>query len=191
MTKLNLTGSALVYSTYLGGATGNDLGLGIAVDGNGNAYVVGHTQSADFPTTAGAYQEENGGIYDAFIVKIAGAPTVGKITGGGSIDLAGELGTFGFVVQRKAADAAIQGDLSYVDHASGATVHSVTFDSFSIAGATATFGGTCTSNGAPCTFTVDVADGGEPGAADTFAISVSGGPIEGGVLRSGNIQIHQ
>ena len=60
-----------------------------------------------------------------------------------------------------------------------------------IAGNTATFGGACTNDGAPCTFTVNVMDNGEPGATDTFTISVSGGPTEGGSLRSGNILIHQ
>ena len=53
MTKLNPTGTALVYSTYLGG-TGDDAGSGIAVDSAGNAYVTGSTDSTDFPTTAGA-----------------------------------------------------------------------------------------------------------------------------------------
>src|SRR5207249_2011420 len=47
--KLNATGSALVYSTYLGGSAG-DVAYGIAVDSSGNAYVAGYTQSADFPT---------------------------------------------------------------------------------------------------------------------------------------------
>ena len=42
MTKLNPTGTALVYSTYLGG-TGDDTGSGIAVDTAGNAYVTGDT----------------------------------------------------------------------------------------------------------------------------------------------------
>lgn len=46
--KLNSTGSALIYSTYLGG-TGNDEGNSIAVDSQGNAYVTGYTTSADFP----------------------------------------------------------------------------------------------------------------------------------------------
>ncbi len=49
ITKLNATGSALVYSTYLGGS-GNDTGYGIAVDSSGNAYVTGYTTSPDFPT---------------------------------------------------------------------------------------------------------------------------------------------
>ena len=55
VTKLNATGSGLVYSTYLGGS-GSDLGQGIAVDGAGSAYVTGDTTSTDFPTTAGAAQ---------------------------------------------------------------------------------------------------------------------------------------
>jgi hypothetical protein len=55
VTKLNRSGSALVYSTYLGG-TDFDLALGITVDEGGNAYVVGLTQSGNFPTTLGAFQ---------------------------------------------------------------------------------------------------------------------------------------
>jgi beta-propeller repeat-containing protein len=186
--ELNSTGSGLVYSTYLGG-NGNDLGLGIAVDPLGNAYVVGTTQSTDFPTSPNAYQDANAGIYDAFVAKI-GAPTIGKVTGGGSVDVAGGIGTFGFMVQRQAADASIRGNLEYVSHASGVTLHSVLFTWFHIDDMRATFGGTCTSGGAPCTFTVEVMDNGEAGVADTFTISVSGGPTEGGTLRSGNIQIH-
>jgi len=59
VTKLNATGSALVYSTYLGGAgdTSADLGGGIAVDASGNAYVTGTACGAsDFPVTPGAFQ---------------------------------------------------------------------------------------------------------------------------------------
>jgi hypothetical protein len=55
VTKINPDGSALVYSTYLGNGTWN-WGSGIAVDGSGNAYVVGGTFSPDFPTTPGAFQ---------------------------------------------------------------------------------------------------------------------------------------
>jgi hypothetical protein len=83
--KLNPSGSALVYSTYLGGsggfvartpdfaAYGGDVALGLAVDGNGNAYVTGATASSNFPVTAGAYQTTNasatnsGAYYNAFV----------------------------------------------------------------------------------------------------------------------------
>ena len=187
VTKLAPDGGSLVYSTYLGG-TGNDLGLGIAVDLLGNAYVAGTSGSPDFPTTPGAYQLTNAGGYDGFVVKI-GAASVGKITGGGSIPVAGDIGTFGFTVQRATADGPIHGDLQYVNHATGARVHSVTFNSFSVADTTATFGGTCLKNDVPCTFTVQVTDNGQP-ITDTFSITVSGAPKEGGTLRSGNIQIH-
>ena len=71
MTKLNASGTALVYCTYLGG-NGNDLiGNGIAVDGSGNAYVTGGTTSTNFPTTAGAFQTSLGGCqYNAFVTKL-------------------------------------------------------------------------------------------------------------------------
>lgn len=55
VTKLNAAGTALIYSTYLGG-TGGNYGRGIAVDSTGNAYVTGITLSSDFPVTCGAFQ---------------------------------------------------------------------------------------------------------------------------------------
>ncbi|HEX7333081.1 MAG TPA: SBBP repeat-containing protein [Pyrinomonadaceae bacterium] len=55
VTKLNSQGSALVYSTYLGGS-GSDTARGIAVDLTGNAYITGFTSSIDFPLVAGAIQ---------------------------------------------------------------------------------------------------------------------------------------
>jgi Beta-propeller repeat len=70
VTKLNPTGSALVYSTYLGGATSIDDALGIAVEGAGSAYVVGETSSTDFPTTAGAFRRSNSGGDDAYVTKL-------------------------------------------------------------------------------------------------------------------------
>jgi hypothetical protein len=55
VTKLNSSGSALVYSSYLGGSS-FDSGQDIALDAAGNAYVTGWTMSSDFPTTLGAFQ---------------------------------------------------------------------------------------------------------------------------------------
>ncbi len=52
VTKLNSTGTALSYSTFLGGRS-YDGGYGIAVDSSGSAYVTGYTRSANFPTTSG------------------------------------------------------------------------------------------------------------------------------------------
>jgi hypothetical protein len=67
VTKLNSGGSALVYSTYLGGST-EDLGLGIAVDFSGSAYVTGFAQSRNFPTS-NALQATMHGVNDAFVTK--------------------------------------------------------------------------------------------------------------------------
>ncbi|MGO9274542.1 MAG: SBBP repeat-containing protein [Terriglobia bacterium] len=72
--KLNPTGSALVYSTYLGGSS-YDEGDGIAVDAAGNAYVTGYTTSTDFPT-ANPFQANCGAcnpsldVGDAFVAKL-------------------------------------------------------------------------------------------------------------------------
>ena len=68
--KLNPLGSALVYGTYLGG-TGSDIGLAIAIDGSGGAYVTGGTFSADFPITLGAAQLILGGDRDAFVTRLS------------------------------------------------------------------------------------------------------------------------
>src|SRR5207247_2710989 len=65
------SGTALVYSTYLGGSD-FDHGQGIAVDGFGNAYITGHTESDDFPIRA-AFQSvhrDAEGITDAFVTKL-------------------------------------------------------------------------------------------------------------------------
>src|SRR5262249_45600795 len=67
--------ATLAYSTYLGGSGSGgdsfgDEGHGIAVDGSGNAYIIGDTDSADFPTTRGAFQTSDGGDYDAFVSKL-------------------------------------------------------------------------------------------------------------------------
>ena len=74
ITKLSASGSALVYSTYLGG-TRDDCAYGIAVDSSGNAYVTGHTESSDFPTQNPYQGSFAGGYYwgcgDVFITKLS------------------------------------------------------------------------------------------------------------------------
>jgi hypothetical protein len=70
VSKLNATGSALVYSSYLGGS-GDDTGSGVAVDAAGNFYVMGWTNSSNFPTIPGAFQTTYGGNGDAFVTEIS------------------------------------------------------------------------------------------------------------------------
>lgn len=71
VTKLNVAGSALVYSTYLGGST-SDSGLGIALDSAGNAYLTGITRSTDFPMV-NALDNSRGGASDVFVSKLNAA----------------------------------------------------------------------------------------------------------------------
>jgi len=71
VTKLNPTGSGLVYSTFLGGSE-YDIGTSITVDGSGSAYLTGLTYSSNFPITPGAFDTTyNGGNFDAFVVKMS------------------------------------------------------------------------------------------------------------------------
>lgn len=74
MAELDPTGTAIVYSTYLGGS-GADMGYGIAIDGAGNAYVAGATSSPSFPGVSGSsLQPANAGGAngdDAFLTKIS------------------------------------------------------------------------------------------------------------------------
>ena len=69
VTELNSSGSALVYSSYLGGSS-VDYGNAIAVSSSGAAYIAGYTASTDFPLVA-PIQAANAGAYDAFVVEVA------------------------------------------------------------------------------------------------------------------------
>ncbi|HEV2177808.1 MAG TPA: choice-of-anchor D domain-containing protein [Terriglobia bacterium] len=88
VTKVDPTGSTLVYSTYLGGS-GTEFGYGIAVDASDDAYVTGSTTSFDFPTTPGAFQTRNAGSYDASVTELnpAGStPIYSTFLGGSGVD---------------------------------------------------------------------------------------------------------
>src|SRR6185295_17452631 len=67
LTKLNAAGSALVFSTFLGGS-GFDSAGGLALDSAGNSYVSGGAGSVDFPSTPGAFDTLTDGD-DAFVTK--------------------------------------------------------------------------------------------------------------------------
>src|SRR5262245_3050933 len=69
VTKLNPSGSALVYSTFLGGPA-SDFGGAFAVDAAGNAYLVGGTLSPDFPTTPGTFDPVFAGTSESFVAKL-------------------------------------------------------------------------------------------------------------------------
>jgi hypothetical protein len=69
VTKLDRSGSAIAYSTFIGG-TAFDSGNGITVDEEGAAYVAGFTGSPNYPTTAGAFDTSHNGGGDAFVTKL-------------------------------------------------------------------------------------------------------------------------
>ena len=70
VTKWSTDGSQVLYSTYLGGSV-QDGASGIAVDGNGSAFVTGSTTSPDFPTTQGAFQTKLTTAKDVFVAKLS------------------------------------------------------------------------------------------------------------------------
>jgi len=70
LTELNPAGSALIFSTYLGG-TGDDGATGIGLDPSGAIWLRGNTKSTDFPITPGAFQAKNAGSFDAFVAELS------------------------------------------------------------------------------------------------------------------------
>ncbi|HEY3840910.1 MAG TPA: SBBP repeat-containing protein, partial [Bryobacteraceae bacterium] len=83
VTELNSSGTALIYSTYIGGST-DQLPFGIALDGGGNAFITGETTSNNFPFTRGHYSAGQ----DAFVVELgpSGAITYATALGGSNDD---------------------------------------------------------------------------------------------------------
>lgn len=100
VSKLNFTGSALVYSSYLGGTggvSGGDKAFGLALDPAGDVWVVGQTDSLDFPVKPNAISiTHGGGQFDGFVVKLGDAlsvtsvlPTSGSTAGGTAVTVTG------------------------------------------------------------------------------------------------------
>src|SRR5207248_8548828 len=81
VTKLNAAGTAIAYSTYLGGS-GSDAGFGIAVDSSGSVYVLGQTDSRNFPTVNPSQPTNAGSLFDLFISKLVDmSPASHEISG--------------------------------------------------------------------------------------------------------------
>lgn len=109
--KINSTGTALLYSTFLGGSYG-DWGSAIAVDSSGNAYITGIANSSDFPTTSGAMQRQFHGSSDAFVSKLNASGTAlvySTFLGGSSTDAGSAIAI------DAAGDAFIAGYTSSID----------------------------------------------------------------------------
>jgi hypothetical protein len=95
--KVDPSGSGLVYATFLGGS-GQDWSQGIAVDGDGCAWVAGVTFSPDFPTTPGSFDTDHNGLSDAFVARFN--------TEGSDLIYASYLGATG---EERSTDIALDG----------------------------------------------------------------------------------
>src|SRR6185369_1943322 len=92
VTKINPSGSALIYSTLIGGVphlddpfTINEEAFGIALDAAGNAYITGGSTSPNFPTTTNSYQPVNLGATDVFVSKLTMSHIIsGHVLDGGA-----------------------------------------------------------------------------------------------------------
>jgi hypothetical protein len=88
VTELNPTGSALVFSTFIGGSVDDQINT-ITLAPSGNIYVAGWTASTNFPTTPGAFQTTYGGRTDAFVSELASSGSslvYSTLLGGGNND---------------------------------------------------------------------------------------------------------
>jgi hypothetical protein len=93
VSKLNASGTALIYSTYLGGGD-IDVATGITRDSAGAVYITGYTASNNFPVTPNALQSGlKGSAYDAFVTKLgsSGALQYSTYLGGSDLDTANAI----------------------------------------------------------------------------------------------------
>lgn len=102
VSKISQLGTSLSYSTYIGG-NNSDIGTGIAVDGNGYAYITGLTWSDNFLLSADPYSHTNSGMCDAFAAKLTQTGSrimYSTYIGGPGLDMATaiEIGAYGTVL---------------------------------------------------------------------------------------------
>ena len=189
VTKMNAAGSALVYSTYLGGS-GADRAFGITVDSSGDAYVTGSANSTDFPVTSNAYQTTNLAAFNSgsvvFLTELNPAGSVlvystyfggdnsfsdtgyGVVLGAsGTVYFAGVTGASDFPITSSAYDKVYNSQLSSIGFVSEFT--------FSTEPPTAPTATLLTSSENPAT----------TGTALTFTASVT--PATGTVVPTGNV----
>jgi hypothetical protein len=112
VTKVNPTGTALVWSTYYGGRNGSEIGTGVTVSPNGDVLISGTTTASDLPTV-NAYQPVFGGTDDAFAAKLnatGSAIVYSTYLGGNNTDTGGRI-----ALNRTTGDAVFAGFSSSPD----------------------------------------------------------------------------
>ena len=208
VTQLNPAGSALVYSTFLGGSgnpqeTGiqDDAGLAITLDSFGSIYVTGGTRSANFPTTAGAFDTTFNGVEDVFVAKFSttvlpvSTPLCEITTGGWIIAANGDRATFGGSA-RADESGATQGQLQYFDHgpAAGLKLQSLNVVAVVCDGSSRAriFGQATIDGSGVVNYQINVTDAGVPGKGqDTYRLLIDGYDSGEQTLGGGNVQIRR
>jgi hypothetical protein len=117
VTKLDSSGSAVVYSTFIGGSA-FDSGNGIAVDEAGAVYVAGFSGSLNYPTTPGSFDTTQNGGSDAFVTKLD--PT------GSRLEYSTYLGGAGFSFEGANGIAVDRGGSAYVTGFTGSAAFPTT-----------------------------------------------------------------
>jgi hypothetical protein len=212
VSRVSADGATLQYSTYLGGTGDFDEARGVAVDADGNAYVVGTTYSGDFPVASG-FQLTAPGSGDAFVTKFnaAGNTLLYSTFVGGSLDeacnavrldsqnqawIAGESSSPDFPTQG-AVQAALGGGLidGFVT-CLGAAGDSLSFSTYLggagddvVNGLAVDLGGNAYAAGATASNnfpTVQAYQAARAGGTDAFVVRLGGGP--GAPLAPSNLQ---
>jgi hypothetical protein len=146
LSELNTTGSALVYSTYLGGSgymytstSGGvtttsylgDYGEGLALDGSGNVYLTGQAYSPDFPVSAGAYQTTKTADSSAFVTKLdfsSGTSTISTgttLTSSANPQTLGDEVTFTATVKPVSGSGTPTGSVTFTVDGGSATINTL------------------------------------------------------------------
>jgi hypothetical protein len=174
VSRINATGTALVYSTYLGGSAG-DTGEGIAAADGGTVIVTGSTSSNDFPTTPGAWDTTLDGNSDAFVTKL-------DATGTGLIFSTYLGGSAGDTPKDVAVNASLQPIVTGTTASANFPTTAGAFDT-SHQGSSDAFVTRLSADGsAVLASTFLGGDGGE--VPFHIALDASGGPLIGGVMSS-------
>ena len=115
VTEIDPTGKTLLYSTYLGGSSGNDDAFSIALDQSGDAYITGVTTSTDFPTTTNALIQSpiSNPSGTAFLTKLNPSAATGAASLVYSSYLGGTAGDFGNAVTADSAGNAYVGGMTF------------------------------------------------------------------------------
>ena len=179
--KLNPSGSALIYSTYLGGSEDDDA-FGVALDSLGNAYVTGSTGSSDFPITLGAFQTSKHGTDNAYVTKVnsTGSALIYSTYLGGKV---GGLGDNGLSITVDSTGAAyVAGNTGSFDFPTTPGAFQTTFGGDALGGDQDAFVAKFNSSGSALVYSTFLSGSATPGASHASAIAVdaSGNAYVGG-----------